>query len=291
MKRELVDYAEVMRCVSTLERTDLAQISVLGRSILGREIPVITLGRGKNAVLYVGGHRGTESVCCGLLLDFLTDYVKEYEKKNRVFEYPMSYLYEQRRVIVIPMLNPDGAEYVCHSVGDDNPLRDRVLRMNGGDDFSAWQANARGVDLSHNYDAGFFEYRQSGMRTDGVISLGGEFPESEPETAALCRMLRFRREEIVGVLSLGTGSGEIYCCCADNLTAKTISVARVLSRFTGYRLFRPEELRPIGSLTDWCISSLGRPAFTVQCGTAEGCDRRLTYERLRRVLFSFSCIV
>ena len=37
----------------------------------------------------------------------------------------------------------------------------RGLKYNQqSDDFSHWQANARGVDLNHNYDSGFYEYKK-----------------------------------------------------------------------------------------------------------------------------------
>ena len=52
-------------------------------------------------------------------------------------------------------------------------------------DFTHWQANARGVDLNHNYDAGFLEYKQieaeQGILGGGPTRYSGECPESEPE--------------------------------------------------------------------------------------------------------------
>ena len=254
--------------------------TTLTRTILGREIPLLTLGRGKRAVLYVGAHSGTEGLTAEVLLDFAQEYLRQYKRLATVYEYPMRYLFEDRRIYIVPMLNPDGVEYVLHGLEAENPLRERVLRMNGGEDLSLWRANARGVDLGHNYDAGF-----------GFSGRCGEHPESEPETAALCRFLRAHREEIMGVLSFHTGNGEIFCSCGDNLSAKTMAVGRVLSRFTGYRLHRPESLSPQGTLADWCINVLHRPAFTVDCGGVPNAPTAAVYEHLRRLLFSFSCVV
>ncbi len=294
MKHCLTDHQYLMEKISTLAKENLV-CTTLTRSILGREIPLITLGHGKRAVLYVGAHRGTDSVAAGLLLDFITDYLRQYERLSTVYEYPMRYLFEDRRIYIVPMLNPDGVEYALHGIGAENPLRERVLKMNGGEELSAWRANARGVDLGHNYDAGFTNGKKAeqkaGITGGAPENYCGEYPESEPETAALCRFLRQHREEIKGVLSFHMGEGEIFCSCENNLTAKTVSVGRVLSRFTNYRLVRPESISPIGTLTDWCISALHRPAFSIYCGGVPKASTDVTYGYLRRMLFSFPCLV
>ena len=296
-----IDYFDMQKSLAgLLEEHPFLKSATLTRSILGRKIPLITLGEGKRAVLYVGAHHGTEGVTTSVLLDFIADYLRQYGKRATVFEYPTDYLFRERKIYIVPMLNPDGVEYAVHGVEKENPLRDRLLSMNrDSEDFSCWKANARGVDLNHNYDAGFREYKtrelEEGLINGAPEGYSGEFPESEPETAALCRFLSAKREEIVGVLTLLTRGEEILCSCADTLTAKTMAAGRVLSRFTGYRLVRPEGISALGSLSDWCISVLSRPAYTLRCGKSEALslseDQSKIYERLRRALFSFPFLV
>lgn len=294
-----IDYSHMQSSLKMLmDGQKLLKCDTLGRSILGRKIPLITLGEGKRAVVYVAAHRGTEAITTGVLLDFIADYLKQYERHATVFEYPLEYLFRERKIYIVPMLNPDGVSYVIDGVEEKNPLRERLLAMNGGsEDFSCWRANARGVDLNHNYDANFSEYKKQeiavGIFNGAPEGYSGEFPESEPETAALCRFLRAKREEIAGVLTLHLGGEEICCSCADQLTAKSMAAGRVLSRFTGYRLVRPEGLSMQGSLTDWCISALERPSYTLKCGKGEASyeEGKRMYEKLRRALFSFSCII
>ena len=287
------DHQTVLSAIQALTaRFPAAGVTLLTRSILGREIPLITLGKGKKAVLYVGAHRGTDAITSGILLDFAADYLAKYESGATVFEYPMPYLFEERKIYLVPMLNPDGAEYVAHGLAEDNPLRERVLKMEESRDLSHWRANARGVDLHHNYDAGFFSFH---VQKSDAVRYGSEFPESEPETAAMARFLRLQHEEIAGALVLNAAGEELVCTCNDTLSAKTMAVGRVVSRMTGYRLERPEAVEAYGSLADWCIAKLGRPAFTVMCGKGEPPlddeQRPLIYERLRRTLFSFPFLV
>ena len=295
-----VDYTYLSKTVASLDKGDNGALnSVLARSILGREIPIITLGKGKKAVLYVGAHQGTDGLTAGILLDFVRDYLRQYEKMGMVFDYSMKYLFEQRRIYVVPMVNPDGVEYAEHGVTRDNPLYERLLQMNGGADFSRWQANARGVDLNHNYATGFVSYKEkelaSGIINGAPVGYSGEHPESEPETAAIGRFLRVQQESVRGVLSLHTQGEQILCSCGDCLSAKTMSAGRLLARLCGYRLVHPDGVSAAGGLSDWCIESLGRPAYTVKCGRGEGGvppeDRPKIYERLRRALFSFPFFV
>lgn len=268
----------------------------LGTSLLGRDIPLLALGQGERAVLYVGAHHGMEHVTAAVLTAFMKDYLRRTAAGGKVYEYNTAYHAAHRRIYLVPMLNPDGVEYAVHGVGAENPLKERVLRMNGaaGEDLSHWQANARGVDLNHNYDAGFYEYKekeaQNGIFGGAPTRYSGEHPESEPETAALCRFLR-AHEEIEGVLTLHTQGEEIYCNCAEALSAKSLAVGRTLQRLTGYRLADPTGLAAYGGLTDWCIHALRRPAYTLECGKGENplpeSQAARIFEKIGRALWTF----
>ena len=294
-----VDHAEVERTVAGFSRKTGILVQTLTRSLLGREIPLIVLGEGEKSVLYVGAHHGMESVTAGVLLDFIGEYLAARVKNLTLFGTPTRYLFTRRRILIVPMLNPDGVEYAVHGVRWDNPLYARLLEMNGaaGADFSRWQANARGVDLNHNYDAGFFAYKEK-ERAAGILNgaptrYSGEYPESEPETAALCRLLRGEGENLAGVLTLHTQGEEIYC--GGSAPAKIAATGRALARRTGYRLALPEGPAAFGGLTDWCVGTLGKPSYTIECGRGENplppAVRPRVYARLRRALFEFPLLV
>ena len=267
----------------------------LGRSLLGREIPVIRLGQGRDTVVYVGALSGQDSLTAGVLMEFVADYLSHLEKNDLVFERRMKVLSHERTVFVIPMLNPDGVGYALHGVGKENPLSERVRGMNGGEDFSRWCANARGVDLAHNFETGFAAYKERERAKNtpcgAPVGYSGEYPESEPETASLCRFLRSIAPDIKGILHLRCGTGEVLCPCADKLSAKSMAVGRVLSRSAGYRLLSPTELTPAGGLSEWCIERLSRPAFTLSCGTGAPLSAKALFELTRRALFTFPFMV
>ena len=286
------DIEDITAATSEVLALSSVRCDMTSRSILGREIPVFTLGNGKKAVVYVGGIGGTEALLSLVLLDFIKDYHGQYERGGKVFDTGVPFLFAERRIIVVPMLNPDGASYALKGVSRHNPIRERVLKMNGSEDFAAWQANARGVDLSCNFNAGFGGDRVNGheMRGGAPSGFGGEYPESEPESAALCRLLRFLGEDLLGLVELRLGAGEIRCSCQHKLSAKTTAGGRILGRATGYRLIDPEKAVPQGSISDWCIEKLSRPAYRVDCDATKyprDKARVCLFEALRRTFYTF----
>ncbi len=292
----MANYDTTQLFAATNALCDKAGVSfdILTRSILGRDIPVYRLGQGKKTVVYVAGHSGTDTLLSAVLLDFVCDYLKQYEKNSKVFDTSLSYLFAERSILLVPMLNPDGVGYVLEGALESNPLCARVRHMNGGNDFSTWRANARGVDLAYNYSTGFFAHKEW-ERAQGIISGGreaysGEYPESEPETAALCRLLRFLGEDILGVLELQSGDGKLYCSCKDKLSAKTMAAGRILGRALALRDPTPQMVAPTGSLADWCIEKLSRPAYRLTCDVSQYSQekaRTLLFEHLRRALYTF----
>ena len=264
---------------------------VLARSILGREIPMLTLGHGKRAVVYVGGVCGTEWILSEVLLDLARDYRVRSQKGTKAFDVSLPYLTAERRIIVVPLLNPDGVSYATEGIGAENPLSERVLKMNGSADLGAWQANARGTDLACNFDAGFGARRAAtGLLNGAPAGYGGEYPESEPESAALCRLLRFLGEDLLGALEFRLGAGETRCSCRDKLSAKTMAAGRILSKATGYPLVDIESAVPEGSVSDWCIEKLSRPAYRVDCDVRKFSPdraRACLKEALARAFYTF----
>ena len=256
------------------ERYPQLAFSVLGESVLGRSIPMITLGEGKKTFLDIGAHHGMEWMTSVLLLRFINEYGEALKEGRRIYNTHIPYLFKERRIIIVPMLNPDGVSYAIEGVSRSNPLASRLERMNPiHPDYSHWQANARGVDLNHNYDAGFAEYkqieRQLGIHGGGPTRYSGECPESEPEVGYLCNFIRFNQENIHAVLTLHTQGEEIYYTSGGEMCARSLSMAKALSRLCGYRLCEPEGPAAFGGLTDWCIRSLNLPSFTVECGKGE----------------------
>lgn len=292
MKKEFVypaiptGYREMMNYIEKeLSGEPHLAFSYLGSTLFGKGIPLLALGdtEAKEAYLYVGAHHGMEHITSSLLLTFAKDYLEEAKTGGA----PPHLIY------VVPMLNCDGVDVEINGVPSDCPLRERLIRMNGSEDFSKWQANGRGVDLNHNYDAGFYEYKETerslGITGGAPTKYSGESPESEPEVGALCNFIRFNGN-IKGCLTLHTQGEEIYFGDSSRVPGAEAIAAR-LGELTGYKVCRPEGSALYGGMTDWATSSLGIPSFTVECGRGENplpsSDLAAIYSRLRPLLFTF----
>ena len=286
-----MDYTELLKKAESLDAGSLdLSFGYLGNSLFGRAIPRFTLGHGKLEVLYVGTHHALEWLTSDLLIRFLEDAVSKRDK--RIGGVSMETLLECVTYHVIPMLNPDGVEYVFHGLANDNPIKERVLAMNGGNkSFSSWQANGRGVDLNHNYNDAFLEYKEaSGIRSGAPTRFAGEEPESEPEVAYLCGFLR-HHPNIKGVLSFHTQGEVIYYQSRGIMHPHSLHIANKIAKESGYRLDVAEGLSACGGLTDWCIRTLGIPSFTIECGLGENPlpkeQLARIYNDLRKSLFLF----
>lgn len=295
MKHEKTDYrAMAKRVDELLINNSFISASYIGSSVAGRPIPLITLGNEKAArsILYVGCHHGMEWITTDILLRFAEDYAELYRCDDSVCGIRLRQLFKSVCIHIVPMLNPDGAELQIHGKDEKNPLADRLERMSGGD-FSNWQANGRGVDLNHNYNALFDEYklleRAEGISGGAPTRYSGEYPESEPETGALCNLIRFSGN-ISMILTLHSQGEEIYYSSGSVIPPEGERIADTLSHLSGYAKAKPEGMASYGGLTDWFIREFGLPSFTVECGKGKNplpaTDAPAIYRRLRDMLFT-----
>ncbi len=263
MKNTPCTHSVMMNEIKKLPSCKLLTVSSIGRSLVGREIPLLRLGHGQNIILYVGTHHGMEWITTYLLLKYVSDEIELYEKgENAEF-------FEDNTVYVVPMLNPDGVELQINGYDPMNPLYDRLHRMSGGD-YSKWQANGRGVDLNHNYNASFREYKtienEKGI-VAGATKFSGEYPESEPETACLCAFIRTVEPSLL--IALHTQGGEIYYDFNGHAPAGSKTMAEKMAKLSGYSVSSPEGTASYGGLKDWFICQFDRPGFTIECGRGE----------------------
>ena len=138
-------------------------------------------------------------------------------------------------------------------------------------DTSRWQANARGVDLNHNFDAGWYILRQlenlAGINGPGPSRFGGDAPESEPETrllTGLCRRIRLRH-----ALAFSGAGGSISWKYGKFTPDRSQLMAKILSVTSGYEPEEGNGLCSHGTFQDWLIEELHKPAFTIRPGKKE----------------------
>lgn len=288
------DYKTLMQYVDELsERCNLCSITFPAVSLLDRRIPMISFGEGEKHILYIGTHHAMEWVTGIVLLAFAFELCDCAKYNRQHYGLDLSYILKTRTLHIIPMLNPDGVELQQHGIDESNPMKERLIKMNGGSaDFSHWQANARGVDLNHNYNSGFSEYKkleaQACIVGGGPTRYSGESSESEPEVGSLCNFIRF--SDVKMILTLHSQGEEIYYSSGEKVPPGAEKIARLFAASSGYSLSKPEGLASYGGLTDWFIEEFNRPSFTIECGKGENplpsSDWFSIYSKLRKTLFT-----
>ncbi len=260
-------------------------VEYMGESVLGKGIPVVRMGEGERVSVYVAGMGGNDHCGTALLLRWIKEYVSLLEGNRKICRFTADYLFQTRTVYVIPMLNPDGIDYACHGPEKDHVLYERVRAMNGGsDDFSAWRANGRGVDLRYNFREGFDEHRntafQRGILGGASEGFGGESPESEPEIGHFCNFLRYIQPDRL-VLHVQEGERGLRCSTTAEREQRASELESIFSRMTGIGA-RGQE--------DALSQFIAHETAAVGCSLGLGVPRRgedfALYGTLREFLFS-----
>ncbi len=272
----------------------MLQVSVIGRSVLGRSIYAFRIGSRRRQVLYCGGVHGREWITSLLLMYFAEELLDACANSRVICEMDIGRLLESGGLTVIPALNPDGIEISVNgadraALGDylDGEL---LERCRSAEFCRRWKSNARGVDINRNFDAGWDDMRAIAMERGihGPSSEGwtGEFPVSEPETRAvveLCEETRFRH-----MVAFHSQGEVIYWNYRRFTPPRAHIMARMLALSSDYSLSEPDRTASSAGLKDWFMERFNAPAFTVEVGSGE-CPVplsgfRFMYNRLREML-------
>ena len=250
---QTMNYGTVSGLVNALTaRYRFLGVVPIGCSVCGRNLWSLTIGNGNENVLIAAAFHGQEWITSWVCLRLCEDLCGALEKNRELLGWNVRRAMADRRLVLVPLVNPDGVEQGLH---------DR-----------AWQANANGVDLNHNFNAGWEKLQQQ-EKENGICGpcarqWGGAAPASEPETQALmnlCEHLSFRH-----VVALHSQGEEIYWQYGKHTPPESRLMAMTMAAASGYRVSRPTGLASHGGFKDWFIETYHRPGFTIELG--KGCN-------------------
>lgn len=244
---------------------DLCVFSI-GRSILGRDIYALKLGHGARRIFYSGAYHGMESLTARVLVRFVGElsYMLTADKTPDLLDGTALY--------IVPMVNPDGVEIAGSG--------------------EKWQANARGVDINHNFDALWELSKKTeekyGVTGPGPTRYGGEYPESEPETKAIADFTRENRfDTVIALHSQGEVIYYDFCGYVPDGTKE------LLNRFEAVSRYKRDEALGIaayGGYKDWFIRKFKKPGFTIEVGLGKNplplSEFDEIYAGVREILFN-----
>lgn len=245
-------------------------VELCGRTALGRGIFSLNIGNQDNSVIYAGSFHGSEWITGLTLLLFAERLCYSIKHSKLLCGVDMKRALSQLGVTIIPCANPDGVEIATHGEAGALSLSGFVSKL-GCEDYSKWNANALGVDINHNFNAGWKELRrmeeEKGICGPAPRQYAGAYAESEAETKALtrlCRIKQFRQ-----CMALHAQGEELYWQYGDYSPAQSSMMAKILADSCSYTIVTNAGLASHGGFKDWFISELKRPGFTMEIGKGE----------------------
>jgi carboxypeptidase T len=184
----------------------------------------------------------------------------EHLLKNRTTA-QIGNLLENRDIWIIPMVNPDGAEYDI-ATGSYRMWR-KNRRNNGGGTF--------GVDLNRNYGYGWGTGGSSNNPSSDTYM--GTAPFSEPETQAIRDFVTSHRDNVSTVISYHTFSelilypwGGKYDAIENTNDRRVHEImAQQMAQWNGYTPQQSSDLYiASGDTCDWAYGELGKVTFTFE---------------------------
>lgn len=261
----------------------------IGQSVLGRPIFALSIGNTKNVTLMAGAFHAQEWLTTSLLVRYIEHLCLCVRNKTQFSSFHLNGSLTQKGLIIVPMVNPDGVSIALDGASSAGKLEENIIKMSQLDSRS-WQANARGVDLNHNYDAGFTTLKKieedSGINAPCPRQYGGTFPHSEPETQAMLKLCN--SYNIQTAFAFHSQGEEIFYEYGENPPAKGFFLANLIAQSSGYTLVKNDGLYSHGGFKDYFIQKYGRAGFTIEIGKGENplpiSDLEGIYDRLMESL-------
>ncbi len=289
-------YYERQKIISRLcEKYSFVQKFSIGKSCLGKDITALKIGVCDKYCLITAGTHGSERITSTVLLMFIEQLCKAYSNNGNIEGLNVRRGMMGRGVIFVPCVNPDGCDISLlgkKACGNDGEYISRICKNN----FIKWNANFRGVDINHNFDADWDTLREKeknlGILGPSPTRFGGFKPHSEPETMALVELCK--TNYIRHAVSLHSQGEVIYWSFGEKIIPKAKKMAEIMATASGYALDVPISIAAGGGFKDWFIKEFSRPGFTVEIGKGENPlpvrDAYKIYKEVRELLV-LTCIM
>lgn len=256
------DYEELRSDAAQLAaRFENAELFSIGESVMEHKIYCIKIGTGKRKLFVNGAHHGLEYLTSAFIMKFLFEYAECIQSGREFFGYDAKALSDRTSLWAVPMVNPDGVDIAIHGIDVTNPYHRKLVSLVGIHSFNqVWQANANGVDINHNYNAGWrvVEARPSPSKYSGPYS------ESEPETKAIVDFVRSNRFDML--MAFHSQGGEIYYDFDGKAAENSRKLAMEFADVSGYVPAEPTGSAAFGGCKDWFIEEFGKAGFTIEMG-------------------------
>ena len=286
-------YFEIKRLISNIvAKYPFVGSNSIGKSVMGRDIPLLTLGTTGDFTLFVTGDDPSCRITTLILLNFISELSEKISAGEQMCGINIRKAMFGRGIAILPLINPDGFEIASRGEKGCGGMANKIHRLCGGD-FSKWRANLRGVEISRNFFPEF-EQRRCIEREKNICGprfegFSGYRPESEPETLALVDFCR--NKNVRQIIHLSAQGQTIMYSGAELVPPRSVKMAEVMSAVTSFTI-TPPLIKKDFTLGDWFTYEFKKPAITVKIGAGSVPPvEELTYWYARiRELLTLSCL-
>ncbi len=267
-------YNKMIQDIRSLTRMypDLVHSEVVGRTVYGRDIYAVSIGKGKPTAFINGAHHAREWITTILNMYMIDQYAQAYKKGQSIGGYNVRNVLNNATIWFIPMVNPDGVTLEQFGLSAfPRSSWANLTRWNGGSrNFKRWKANAQGIDPNRQYDGGWAYIWYDPVHHPWYEDYKGPAPFYINEVKAVLKLInQVNPQDEIAYHSSGRTIYWGYKLTGAPANTNYWFATKVRS-MTGYSIQHMGANPSGGGLTDWWTHNMGRPGLTVEVGTYEG---------------------
>ncbi|MCM1282315.1 MAG: M14 family metallocarboxypeptidase [Muribaculaceae bacterium] len=247
------------------------EVGTAGRSVMGKDLLYLRLGKGPVEVCYNASFHANESITTPVLLKFAEDLMREYVSGGSVRGVYPRQLFEEFSLYLVPMVNPDGVDLVNGALteGEYYNTARQIAEAYPGIPFPAgWKANIEGVDLNLQFPAGWEQARSikfgQGYNRPAPRDYVGLAPLIAPESRAMYDFTVAHDFRLI--LAYHTQGEVIYWKYLQYEPEDSYRIARYFGEVSGYLVEETPVSSGYAGYKDWFIESYNRPGYTIEAG-------------------------
>lgn len=255
-------------------RYPFIELGQIGKSVMGKPLWKLGLGRGENRVLYNASHHANEWICTPLLLKFAEELAAAYASRGLVYGQSAEEIFNYATIHIVPAVNPDGIDLVTGALRAGDYYRNalRIAADYSSIPFpSGWKANIQGIDLNLQYPANWEQARANkyalGFVSPAPTDYVGVAPLSASESRTMYDYTLAFSPDLI--LAYHTQGEVIYWRYEDYDVPGAAEIVRAFSEVSGYGAEDTPYSSGFAGYKDWFIQNYLRPGYTIEAGLGQ----------------------